>query len=376
LRVLDAPSPGASIRKRLLGRATCAGLLALGVGAALPGVAGAWNEPTAPEYSISIVEGETTVPAHSILSTSGSVNLPHTSKVQVTLRIAEPNGVTVAENTGSEGGVWLGQVVPQVGDYVYLESPTGHVLESVKYDGLPSMDPTVCAGSTDFSGQRSENEEIEGSAFTLVVHPSYVAERLGGIAQITSLSGSAFAGDFLKPLQLGETVAVREHLTTALGGGATFKYSSENERPVGACPPALPPPPPPPPPPALHGSIFKLVGTTIHKLLKSGWTDQVTINQAGKVTQDLYQVGGTVPASAAAHRKGHGHRRKPPALLLASGSVSAVTAGTVKVVLHLTARARHALRHSHNVRAELLTTLETGTGAKLNLPTRTVTFNR
>jgi hypothetical protein len=238
------------------------------------------------------------------------------------------------------------------------------------------MDPTVCAGSTNFSGQRSENEEIEGSAFTLVVHPSYVAERLGGIAQITSLSGSSFAGDFLKPLQLGETVAVREHLTTALGGGATFKYSSENERPVGACPPAPAPPPPPPPPPALRGSIFKLVGTTIHKLLKSAWTDQVTINQAGTVTQNLYKVGGAVPASAAAHRKGHGRRRKPPALLLASGSVSAVTAGTVKVVLHVTAKGRHDLSHSHSVRAELVTTLKTGAGAKLNLPTRIVTFNR
>jgi hypothetical protein len=377
LRVLDAPSPGLSTGKRLLGRASCAALLVLGFGAALPGAAGAWNEPTAPEYSISIVEGETTVPAHSILSTSGSVNLPDTSKVQATLRITEPSGVTVAENTGSEGGVWLGQVVPQVGDYVYLESPTGHVLESVKYDGLPSMDPTVCAGSTNFSGQRSENEEIEGSAFTLVVHHSYVAERLGGIAQITSLSGSSFAGDFLKPLQLGETVAVKEHATTALGGGATFKYSSENERPVGACLPAPAPPPPPPPPPALAGSIFKLFGSNIHKLLKSGLSDQVTINQAGTVTQDLYEENGSVPAIASAHgRHGGKHRRKPPALLLARGNVSATTPGTVTVHLHLTAKGRHALGHSHKVRAVLVTTLKTGSGAKLNLPTRIVTFNR
>jgi hypothetical protein len=360
------------------GRASCAVLLAVGVGVALPSVAGAW-EPKATEYSISIVEGETTVPSHSILSTSGSVAIPHAKELQVTLRITEPDGVTVAEDTregsGPEEGVWLGQVVPQVGDYVYLEAPTGHVLESVKYDGLPSMDPTVCAGSTNFSGQRSENEEVEGSAYTLVVHPSYVAERVGGIAQITSLSGSSYAGNFLKPLELGETVQVKEHLTTALGGGATFKYSSEAQRPVGACP-APPPPPPPPPPPALQGSIFKLVGTTIHKLLKSGWTDQVTINQAGTVTQDLYQVGGAVPASASAHRRGHGHKHKPPALLLARGSVSAVTAGTVSVTLHVTGKGRHALSHSHKVRAVLVTTLKTGSGAKLNLQTRTVTLQR
>jgi hypothetical protein len=345
---------------------------------ALPGVAGAWNEPKAPEYSISIVEGETTVPANSILSTSGSVGIPHAKEVQVTLRITEPGGLTVAENTneghGPEEGVWLGQVVPQVGDYVYLESPTGHVLESVKYDGLPSMDPTVCASSTNFSGQRSENEEVEGSA--VVVHPTYTAERPGGVAQITSLSGSSFAGDFLKPLELGETVRAKEHLTTALGGGGTFTYTSETQRPVGACP-VPPPPPPPPPPPVLHGSIFKLVGTTIHKLLKSGWTDQVTINQAGMVTQDLYQVGGAVPASASAHRKGHGHRHEPPpALLLARGSASAVTAGTVSVMLHATAKGRHVLGHSHRMRAVLVTTLKTGSGVKLNLQTRTVTLDR
>ena len=370
------PIPGFSACQRVLGRASCALLLAVGAGIATPGVAAAW-EPKAPEYSISIVEGETTVPANSILSTSGSVAIPHAKEVQVTLRITEPGGLTVAENTneghGPEVGVWLGQVVPQVGDYVYLESPTGHVLESVKYDGLPSMDPTVCAGSTNFSGQRSENEEVEGTA--VVVHPTYTAERPGGVAQIASLSGSSFAGDFLKPLALGETVRAKEHLTTALGGGGTFTYSSETQRPVGACP-VPPPPPPPPPPPALGGSIFKLVNTTIHKLLKSGWTDQVTINQAGTVTQDLYKVGGAVPASASAHRRGHGHRHKPPALLLARGSVSAVTAGTVSVTLHVTGRGRHALSHSHRVRAVLVTTLKTASGAKLNLQTRAVTLDR
>jgi hypothetical protein len=229
---------------------------------------------------------------------------------------------------------------------------------SVKYDGLPSMDPTVCAGSANFSGQRSENEEVEGSFYTLVVHPSYVAKRSGGDAQVTALAGSVFAGNFLMPLALGETVQAREHLKTALAGGATFTYTSENDRPVGACPTPPSPPPPPPPPPALHGSIFKLVGTTIHKLLRSGWTDQVTINQAGTVTQDLYQVDGAVPASASSHRKGHRHKRKPPALLLARGSASATTAGTVKVLLRTTAKGRRVLSHSHSMRAELVTTLK------------------
>jgi hypothetical protein len=354
-----------------------AAVAVLGLGATLPASAAAWDEePKAPEYSIAIVEGETTVPGESVLSTSGYVGLPHNHHVQVALRITEPDGATVAEEESEDGGVGLGHVVPQVGDYVDLESPRGQLLESVKYDGLPSMDPTVCAGSTNFSGQRTEGEEVEGAAYLYVVHSSYTAKRFAGAAQITSLTGSSFGGDFLKPLQLGETVGVHEHLTTALGGGGTFTYSSENYRPVGACP-APPPPPPPPPPPALAGTIFKLFGSSLHKLLKSGLTDQVTINQAGTVTQDLYEVDGTVPATASAHgRHGAKHKRKPPALLLARGAVSATTAGTVTVHLHVTAKGRHALRHGRRVRAVLVTTLKTGPGAKLNLPTRSVTLDR
>jgi hypothetical protein len=166
-----------------------------------------------------------------------------------------------------------------------------------------------------------------------------------------------------------------ESVEKPLEGGAMFIYESETQRPVGACP--LPPaPPPPPPPPALQGSIFKLVGTTIRKLLRSGWADQVTINQPGAVTQDLYEVGGAVPASAAAHRKGHGHRHKSPALLLARGSVTAAAAGTVSVTLHVTGKGRHVLDRSHRMRAVLVTTLKTTAGAQLNLQTRTVTLDR
>ncbi len=350
-------------------------MLALGVYAALPAEAN--EELKAPAYTISIVEGQTTAPEWPVLSTSGSVRIPHTREVAVALRITEPNGITtVAEGESESGEVWLGRVVPQIGDYVDLESPRGHVLETVKYDGLPSLDPTVCAGSTNFSGQRTENEEVEGSVYTLAVHPSYTREHADGAAQITSLSGSTFGGNFLKPLALGETVRAQEHLTTVLGGGETFTYNSENVRPVGVCP-APPPPPPPPPPPALAGSIFKLFGASIHKLLKSGLSDQVTINQAGIVTQDLYEVGGTLPAIASAHGK-HGakHKRKPPALLLARGSASATTAGTVTVHLRVTRKGRHAFSHHHKVHAVLVTTLKTGAGAKLNLPTRAVTLDR
>jgi hypothetical protein len=373
--------PGFNACKQTLGRASCALLLAVGVGVVLPGAAAAWNESKAPEYSISIVEGETTVPSHSILSTSGSVYIPHAKAMQVKLRITEPDGMNVAENTnegqGPEEGVGLYNQVPQVGDPVYLESPIGHIVGAEVYDGLPSMDPTVCAGSANFSGQRSSPEDVvKGSYETLVVHPSYVAHRFGGAAQVPTQAGASFAGSFLAPLAIGETVTAVESVEKPLEGGATFTYTSENDRPVGACPvPVVPPPPPPPP--ALQGSIFKLVGTTIKKLLKSGWADQVTINQPGTVIQDLYQVGGVVPAFASAHKKGHRHKHKPPAaLLLARGSASAVAAGTVEVLLRVTTKGRHVLRHSHKVRAELVTTLETGSGAKLNLQARTVTLDR
>jgi hypothetical protein len=367
MKVCGIPTP-------VFGRASCVALLVSGACAVSAAPAVAWEEePKASEYSLKVVEGESTVPEESILSTSGSVRVPHTHNVPVTLRIVH-NGLTVAQDTESEGQAWLSQV-PQVGDVVYLESPAGNVVGSVVYDGLPSMEPTVCAGSTSFSGQRSANEEVEGSFYTLVPKPTYTAHRRGGEAQITSLSGASFAGNFLTPLAPGETVRAVEHLKTSLAGGATFTYTSENDRPVGACP--VPPAPPPPPPvPALQGSVLKLVRTTIHKLLKSGWLDQVTINQPGTVTQDLYQLGGAVPAYASAHGKGHGHRHKPPALLLARGSASAAAAGNVNVLLRVTTKGRRMLSHSHRLRAVLVTTLKAQSGAKLNLETHTVTLQR
>jgi hypothetical protein len=349
-------------------------MVALGVSALCAAPAVAREETQAPEYAMKIVEGVTTLPEESILSTSASVNVPGNHHVQVALRIVH-NGLTVAQDTESDGGAWLSQV-PQVGDVVYLESPVGTVVGSAVYDGLPSLDPTVCAGSTSFSGQRSSPEDvIKGSYYTLVPHQSYTANRFGEQAQVPTQSGTAFAGSFLMPLALGETVRAVESVEKPLAGGATFTYTSENDRPVGACP--VPPPPPAPPAvPALQGSIFKLARITIHKLLKSGWLNQVSINQPGTVIQDLYELGGTVPASASSRRHSHRHPRKPPALLLARGSTSASAAGTVKVLLRVTAKGRRTLQHSHRLRAELVTTLKASSGAKLNLQTHTVTLKR
>jgi hypothetical protein len=326
----------------------------------------------APEYSLSIVEGANTQPEDSIQHVSASALHP---RAEVVVSIAH-NGLVVAQDKG-DGDTWLSQA-PQVGDVVTLESPEKVVRGAVVYDGLPSLDPTVCAGSTNFSGQRSANETVEGGYYTVVPHPSYFARRGGGLAQVQLLSGSAFAGGFLTPLIGGETVYVVESLISPIDAG-TFAYSSENDRPVGACP--VPPPPPPPPPPlALAGSVVKLVRTSIHRLIHFGWSTQVTINQPGTIVENLYLRGGALPAFAATRKytasEQKRRRRKPPALLLARGRTTSKAAGTVKVTLHLTTRGRHLLRHARSVKVVLVTTLSTALGAKLTLEHRSLTLHR
>lgn len=344
-------------------------LLALGFA---PAVASATKPPI---YTLSITEGETTQPEHSIIGTSGSVH-PSASVAVSIIR----DGIEVSRASGEEGYAGTASI-PAPGDVVNLESPTGpnghpggKIVGSFVYDGLPSIDPTVCAGSANFSGQRSTGQTVQGGYFSDVPRPYGQFERTnGGQAQITLLSGSTFGGSFLKPLVFGQTVWASESLETPLEGGAVFTYESENVRPVGACPPPPPPPPLPPPPPALQGAIFKFVKTTIHKFLKSGLTDEVTINQPGTVVQDLYLQDGKLPAFASSKGRHH-HRKVPPAQLVARGTTTATSAGTVSVLIKATGKGRSLLRHRGEVRLVLVTTLKSNTGAKLNLPRRTVTL--
>ncbi|MFI5009565.1 MAG: hypothetical protein ACHQDY_04750, partial [Solirubrobacterales bacterium] len=211
-----------------LARAACLTLLlALGVFVAPAGA----NSHEGTEYSLSVVEGESTLPEDSIVHTSGWVH----PSAQVVVSIVR-GGVTVATQSRNEG-VWLSQV-PQVGDVVNLESPAGHVIGSVVYDGLPSIDPTVCAGSINFSGQRSSGQTVEGGYYTLELLTDHygntsVHHAGAGQAQVTGLAGAGYAGSFLTPLTIGETVWATESLQTPLAGNATFTYSSENDRPVG-----------------------------------------------------------------------------------------------------------------------------------------------
>ncbi len=349
----------------LPGFVSCLALLTLGAGPAVATVA----KP--PEYTLSVAEGETTLPEYAIVQTYGKVE----PKAQVAVSITR-NGIVVAKSNPGEGESGMSQV-PQVGDVVSLESPIGNVVGAFVYDGLPSIDPTVCAGSTNFSGQNSPGQTVKGGYFTETLQPNpygaYTERTSTGRAQVTILSGTSFGGSFLSPLAFGQTVYALESLETPLAGGAVFKYASETERPVGACPPPPPPPPLPPPPPALQGEIFKFVKTTIHKFLKSGLTDEVTINQPGTVVQDLYLQDGKLPAFASSKGRHH-HRKVPPAQLVARGTTTATSAGTVSVLIKATGKGRRLLRHRGEVRLVLVTTLKSNTGAKLNLPRRTVTL--
>ena len=322
-------------------------------------------DKSAPEYSLSVVEGADTQPEDSIEHVSASVN--HNAEVSVSLT---HNGLVVAQDTG-KGYAGFSQV-PQVGDVLTYASQG--FTTAVTYDGLPSLEPTVCAGSTNFSGQRTLGYTVEGGYYTVVPHPEYFARRHGGLAQVQVLAGAGFGGAFLTPLVSGETVYAVESLTSPLPGGATFTYYSENDRPVGGCPPP-PPPPPPPAPLALAGAFSKFTRISIVKLLRSGWPTHVTINQPGKIVENLYEQHGFVPAFAATskHKRVHKEPRSP---LLARGTATAGAAGTVTITIHPTSLGRRLLKHAHSVQVVLVTTLTAKSGAKLALARRPLTLHR
>jgi hypothetical protein len=363
MRPIGATTHRYVVRARTLG-ASCLALLALGALTSAPALA---HAPAVTEDSLSIVEGESTHPNQSIESIWASTN----SSAQVVLSIVH-GGVEVATNSESHS-TWLSHV-PEVGDDVILEVG-GTLIASITYDGLPSIEADVCAGSENFSGQRTAGTEVEGGEYSFKAFPTTEQEPTQ-LAQVTALSGASFGGNFLKPLALGETVLARESSKTTLGSGAIFNYSSENQRPVAACP--APPAPPPAPPvvvlPPLNGLILKLAHASIRNLLKSGWLTVVDINEPGTVTEDLYADNGTLPAHASAVSKAK-HHKSPPALLIARGVGSATAAGTVNVLLHPTGKGRFLLKHTRKIKAVLITTLRNANGSLLNLGRRTVTFS-
>ena len=333
--------------------------------------AGAWSENHGPQYTLGVAEGETTLPEYSqVARVWGSAGAG--AKVAVSII---RGGTTVYRQTG-EGWTSLSQV-PEVGDVVTLESPIGRVIGSAVYDGLPSMEPTVCAGSTNFSGANTSGFTVEGSYVTYGLNRNPYGQITGtnqsgfGEAQVKSLTGTTFGGNFLVPLQVGETVTATESLKTHLAEEATYTYVSEDSRPVGVCPPPPPPPPPSPPkPPVLQGSVLKLGHLTLKSLLKSGWHVLIDINQPGTVVGDLYIQDGKIPAFASSNK-----HHTPSALLVARGYVTAKGAGVASVLLRVTAAGRDRLRSAKSVHAVLLTTLRSSSGGKLGLGRRSVSIH-
>jgi len=329
----------------------------------------AWNHGT--NYTLEVVEGENTIPAYEPVA--GTV-----AKVEPEAPLAVSivhNGTTVYKN---EGYGWAGvPQVPQSGETVVLESPVGHVIGSNVYDGMPTIDPSTCVGSANFEGDNTSGFTVEGSyiTYTLLSAKHHDIKKSGfGQAQVKTLTGTSFGGSFLAPVAAGATVMVRESLKTQLSSEVTYTYVSERVEPANATCPAPPSPPPSPPlVTPLQGALATLGHTKIRLLLKSGYRDQVTINQAGAITQDLYLRGGKLPAAAAS---AHKHRKSPPALLLAHGTASAGAAGKVGVVLKLTAAGRRKLESSGSLSAILLTTLRTKNGQIDTLAPKSLTLHR
>jgi hypothetical protein len=342
----------------------CAGLLSGGA------MSAAATTGHGPRYSLEIAEGATTLPEYEPTN-SISAGIEN-SKAEVFLEVIHA-GLVVGQKVGENGDGARISPGPQVGDEVVFESPRGTPISKFIYDGLPTIDPTVCVGSTNFSGENTSGYVVEGFYVRKVLEtpyhrPTEPFQKAFGEAQVKSLSGTTFGGNFLRPLELGEDVGAIESLKTSLPGEATYTYVSESERPVGGCPP---PPAPPPPLPALQGTVLKLSKLKLHMFLHAGLLDRVTINQPGLVIQDLYLKGGTLPAHASSTKH---HKHKPAALLIARGETKATAAGTVEVRLRLTSKGRRKLKHAKNAKALLITTLRSTSGAELSLTRQSVTL--
>ena len=285
-------------------------------------------------------------------------------------------GAVVASQTGT-GFVYLG-AAPATGDTVQLQSPPGTAFESLVYDGTPTVDASTCIGSRTVSGQRRGSAQVSAAAY--VPNP---ASSFGSYqdAQITTLSGSSYAGVFARPLASGDYLFVDESETVPTGYGS-FSYYSSFERAVGACPP----PPTPPPPPAApvagppKGSIT-IPKARLREFLKKGLPLTVTIDQAGKVSVNMFLADGMLPATASSVPDADSAKRKRKkktrnATLIGRGNATATAAGKVKVVVRPTKKAKRKLRHKRRIKAVFLTTLSNTAGKASNLPAKRVSLKR
>ncbi len=202
---------------------------------AFPASARAWSSG----YELRIKEGESTLPEHEAVAATSATD-PEGSRTEVVLSIVRA-GTTVYRAIG-EGGAWL-QQVPQLGETVDFESPAGTPIASVVYDGKPTLASSVCAGSSEFSGEDSGGDTVEGfySRYQLRRDPygrvNGTERTQFGQAQVKTLSGSSFGGNFLQALELGQDVTAVESIETLLGNGSTYTSRANSSAPSAAARP-------------------------------------------------------------------------------------------------------------------------------------------
>ena len=150
-----------------------------------------------------------------------------------------------------EGGAWMSQV-PQTGDVVTLESPSGTPSARWSTTACPRSTRRFARAPPTSPASAPGWSRSKAATYSLVASPARTASEQGGSgpgAGHEPLRLGLFGGSFLTPLDARRRRSSRSSRSqTPLAGGAVFTYTSENDRPVGACP--APPPPPPPPPPA------------------------------------------------------------------------------------------------------------------------------
>jgi virginiamycin B lyase len=192
----------------------------------------------------------------------------------------------------------------------------------------------------------------------------------------------AITGSGLPP---GEyTVTALYHDDTRATPDFTDSQASLTEHITNPPPPVAPPPAKsaassPPPPPRFQAtlSVFPL-GPTVRGLLKDGFSDGVVLTGPGSVSENLFSDNGVLPATAsraatARHDKSKHHKA---ASLLAKGSASVATAGTVNVTLLPTAAGKKILKKTrHSLRVVLITSVKDAkTGYVTNLPPHRLTL--
>jgi hypothetical protein len=277
------------------------------------------------------------------------------------------NGAVAATQSGS-GGAYL-TAAPAVGDTVRVEQPPGNPIESIVYN--LTVDPSTCVGATTISGQRSD-PGAQVSAYAFV--PSEGGYGTFTPARITTLSGMSYAGTFSRALTSSDVVSVGETATFTRAYGF-FEYDGSLEKAVGACPPPPPaklvPAAGPRPP---KGSISVNARRALRAFFRKGLTMIVSVDQPGKVVENLFLAKGKLPGKASSVGSAKS-KRKRGATLIGRGSAKALKAGAVKVTVRPT-RAAKRLRRKRSLKVQFLTTLSNLAGQTTTLPPKRVTLKR